>query len=142
MIVYLDTSCLVKIYVEEEGSEEVRRHIAESEIVATSQIAYVELFSALSRKLKEREISRKDFRKVSERFERDWGSLFTINVTESVIRKAAKICNRRDVRAYDAVHISSALTIQDKVGVDALFLSADAKQVSAAKMEKMKVLHI
>ena len=36
MIVYLDTSALVKLYVEEEHSDWVHAHAAEAEVLATS----------------------------------------------------------------------------------------------------------
>ena len=38
MILYLDTSSLVKLYVEEPGSEGVRGLLETSEIVATSEM--------------------------------------------------------------------------------------------------------
>ena len=42
MILYLDTSALVKLYIEEPGSERVREALNEAPIVSTSRVAYVE----------------------------------------------------------------------------------------------------
>lgn len=39
MILYLDTSSLVKIYVAEAGSDDVRALVAQATVVATSGIA-------------------------------------------------------------------------------------------------------
>ena len=50
MIVYLDTSALVKLYVQEVGSTEVRRAVARADLVATSLVAYVEARSAFGEK--------------------------------------------------------------------------------------------
>ena len=53
MILYLDTSSLVKLYVEEGGSEEVRRDIHQASLVATSCVAYAEARAALARQHRE-----------------------------------------------------------------------------------------
>jgi hypothetical protein len=47
LILYLDTSSLVKLYVEGSGSAEVRRLVEQAEIVATSVVAYPEALDAL-----------------------------------------------------------------------------------------------
>ena len=46
MTLYLDTSSLVKLYVEEIGSDDVRELVAESAVVSTSIVAYPETRAA------------------------------------------------------------------------------------------------
>jgi uncharacterized protein len=49
LIAYLDTSSLVKLYVEEEGSALIRQLVERTELVATSVLAYPEARAALAR---------------------------------------------------------------------------------------------
>lgn len=49
MIVYLDTSALVKIFIQEEHSQSVRNIYLESESIFINVIGYVEFFSAINR---------------------------------------------------------------------------------------------
>lgn len=42
MILYLDTSALVKLYVRERGSVSVRALVEQADVVASSVIAYAE----------------------------------------------------------------------------------------------------
>ena len=56
MILYLDTSSLVKVYVDEPGYEETRKLIPQARSVATSLVTYVEMRSALGRKLRRGDI--------------------------------------------------------------------------------------
>ena len=42
MILYLDTSSLVKLYVQEAGSEDVQELVEKARLVVTSQVAYPE----------------------------------------------------------------------------------------------------
>ena len=48
MTLYLDTSSLVKLYVEEVGSNDVRNLVTRATVVATSIVAYPETRSALT----------------------------------------------------------------------------------------------
>jgi uncharacterized protein with PIN domain len=50
LILYLDTSALVKLYVDEDGTLRARRGVGDAEVVSTSEIAYVELRAALARR--------------------------------------------------------------------------------------------
>jgi predicted nucleic acid-binding protein len=50
VILYLDTSALVKIYVEEPKSAVVRENVKQAEGIATSRIAYAEARAAFARK--------------------------------------------------------------------------------------------
>ena len=49
MILYLDTSALVKLYVEEDGSEEVSTAVRDASRVATSAVAYPEARATFAR---------------------------------------------------------------------------------------------
>lgn len=57
MILHLDTSALVKLYVEETHSERVRSGVAEASLVSCHELTYVELGAALARKLRSGDIS-------------------------------------------------------------------------------------
>ena len=50
MILYCDTSALVKLYLTEVGSAEVARHLAESEGLAVCRIAWAEAHAAFARR--------------------------------------------------------------------------------------------
>ena len=55
MILYLDTSSLVKLYVDEPGSEDVLRLVDQAELVTTSVVAYAEARAALARRRREKD---------------------------------------------------------------------------------------
>ena len=53
MILFCDTSALVKLYIIEVGSEELKALILEAEAVAVCRIAWAEAYAALSRRARE-----------------------------------------------------------------------------------------
>ncbi|MGH8694308.1 MAG: PIN domain-containing protein [Burkholderiales bacterium] len=62
MILYLDTSALVKLYVREQGSAQVRAHVNKADVIATSVVAYAEARAAFARLRRERPASGKRHR--------------------------------------------------------------------------------
>ena len=112
MILYLDTSALVKLYAEEDGSELVRRGVRDSDLIATSLMAYPETRSALARKCRSREISRALFTKCKRDFDRDWLRLQRLPVDEPLVRKAGEFAEQHALRAVDALHLATADTLQ------------------------------
>ena len=53
MIIYFDTSSLVKLYVEETDSEKIRDFADNASIISTSKIAYAEARAAFAGKQRE-----------------------------------------------------------------------------------------
>lgn len=72
MVIYLDTSALLKLYVEEEGRELALAAVEESERVATSTVAYAEARAALARRLREGDFTGEEHREVISDLNEDW----------------------------------------------------------------------
>ena len=53
LILYLDTSSLIKLYIEENGSSEIESLVGQASLVCTSVVAYPEARSALARLCRE-----------------------------------------------------------------------------------------
>ena len=53
MILYLDTSSLVKLYMEEEGSLKIETLVRSSEATVTSIVSYAEARAAFARRFRE-----------------------------------------------------------------------------------------
>ena len=86
MILYLDTSALVKIYVEEARSADVRENAKQAESLATSRVVYAEARAAFARKRRGRGLSRAGYRSVVTDLDQDWDDYFIVDVSESVVR--------------------------------------------------------
>lgn len=138
MIVYLDTSALIKLYVAEPGQELVLERLRSANQIATALITYVEMFAALARLEKERRITATGFSILGEQLEANWASYWTVALTRSVARRAALLARRHGLRGYDAVQLASALELR---GSDTKieFLSFDGRLSAGARREKLSV---
>ncbi len=78
MILYLDASALAKLYVDEDGSPQVRENVREADVVATSEITYVEVRTALARRHRESTLKRGDHRRALRQLHSDWPQFLLI----------------------------------------------------------------
>ena len=141
MILYLDTSCLAKAYLEEAGSAEVREKMSRSSMTASSWIAYPEMHCAFSRRHREGTITAREHREQLDWFERDWADFMKIKCDERISRLAGEMASRHRLRGMDSIHLASAIQLrrQNQSG-DFEFLSADIRLNEAAKKEKFHKL--
>ena len=85
MIVYLDTSSLVKLYVEESESSKVDDLVKSSEVTATSLVAYAEARAAFARRYREKAFSSDEYNRMKEVFNKDWSRYLILSITEDMI---------------------------------------------------------
>lgn len=141
MILYLDTSALVKLYVEENETEVVEKAVEEADSVATSVVAYAEARAGLARKRREGALNEDGHQGAIVALEEDWGAYQTVPVTNNLSRAAGDLAESHALRGFDAIHLASALLIhaaasdQDDEAPDGnttRFLSFDRTLMAAA----------
>lgn len=124
MTLYLDTSSLVKLYVDEPHSDAVRDLVASATIVATSTIAYTETRAALARRRRERALTAGAFASAKKTFDADWPKYFVIEVTVVLCREAGALAEHYRLRAYDSVHLAAFAETAREAGVRNTHLSS------------------
>ena len=139
MILYLDTSALVKLYVEEPLSQELTAVVAEAEAVATSLLAYAESRAAFARARREARLSAQMYRRIVEAFIEDWPRYISVEVTDRIVKDAGDLAASRALRGYDALHLASALSLSKQVTASVSFLAFDRALSLAAKREALSL---
>jgi predicted nucleic acid-binding protein len=135
VILYLDTSSLIKLYFREEGSEAIRSLIQQARTLTSSAVAYVETRSGLVRGWRGHRLTDLEYSAAQDAFERDWTRYFVEDATLSLVREAAVLAERYFLRGLDAIHLASALTLQRELRDAVTFSSADNRLMSAAVAE-------
>ena len=141
MILYLDTSSLVKLYVEEEGSEAVRSQVSNAKAVATSTIAYVEARAAFARKHRAGDLREEEYDRILDDFRQEWAAYLAVDVSEAIITLAGDLAERHDLRGFDAIHLASALALQNKMQAPIDFSCADERLTVAAEAQGLRIPH-
>jgi uncharacterized protein len=139
VILYLDTSSLVKLYLDEEHSDLVREWVEEAEAVATVRIAFPEALSAFVRRWNQGDLDEESFELARESLDADWPKLLLLPVRE---RKAGRLVLDHYLRGFDAVHLAAALDLYDRfTPEDVVFSAFDDALVRAASAAGLPVLH-
>ena len=139
MIIYLDTSALLKQYIQEAGSEDVEKLLASSEGTGTNQLTYVEMASAISRAVRMELISADEAQLTWEDFLVDWELLVRLDTSGQITKRAATLAWEHGLRGYDAIHLASALTWQDAIDTPITLATYDRELWSAAQKAGMDV---
>ena len=136
MILYLDTSSLIKLYVEESGSAEVESLVNEASLVCTSVVAYPEARSALARLCREGALSIEAHSLLKADLEADWSHYLALEVTSAVWRAAGDLAEKHALRGFDSLHLASFLYLAGTgLGEPVQFSSFDDRLNGAARTE-------
>lgn len=138
MNLYLDTSALLKLYVEEEGREIVREAVEAAEVAATSTVAYSEARAGLARRLREGDFTEEEHRRAVERLDREWRGYERLAVSNLVAYRAGELAERHALRGFDAVHLASAARLEERFE-DLRFLAFDDRLSDAARKTPVSV---
>lgn len=140
MILFCDTSALVKLYIREPFSDAVLAHTREARVVAVSRIAWVEAMAALARRAREQPADAVVIDAVRARLRADWPSLAVIEVTQGLVELAGDYADTFALRGYDSVQLASARTVQQGVADTLVFACFDQRLARAAAVLGMQTL--
>lgn len=134
MILYLDTSSLIKLYVTEAGSEEVHDLVGRASVVSTSVVAFAEARSALARLHREGMLTPEQHATARSGFLRDWDSFLKIRLLKRVYERAGELTEEHALRGFDAIHLASYLEVLGQAdGEEVEFSAFDARLEAAAR---------
>ncbi len=118
MIVYFDTSALVKGYVEEAGSREVHALLDDKATIPGSAIIIeVEMAAALQKTVRLFNIAETLVAESWQDFLDDWGAFTHLQVSESLVNRASRIAFDHKLRGYDSLHLAAAQMWQERLNL-------------------------
>lgn len=127
MITYVDTSSLLKLIVDEEGSDQVELVWDTADSLAAVSLIVVEGRAALAAAARAGRLTAAEHREATSELAGLVSQVAIIEVTDELIDHAAELAEEEALRGYDAVHLAAALTVEATV-----FTSADAALCAAA----------
>ena len=134
MIVYVDTSVLLKLILEEEGSERAALVWDAADVVASASLVVVEARAALAAALRGRRITPAQHRAAKRELVDLVDQLAIVAVTDRLVAQAADLAEDEALRGYDALHLAAAITVEAQV-----VASADAELCAAAERRRLHV---
>jgi len=130
-MLFLDTSALVKRYVDEDGTELVLERMGSDPEWVVSSVARTEAEITLCRL----GFDRDDGTGVRRRLADDWGRCYVVPVDPDCLERAGEIGCRYDIRTLDAIHLAAA----DRLPRPLVVLTFDRRQADAARAMELVV---
>ena len=121
MILFLDTSALVKLYVVEDGSEITHQAAQQAEILAVSRIAWAEFHAALARRSRMAPEDEHPLDQAINALATDWEDFLVVEVSQPVVELAGEYAELYALRAYDAVQLATASYLAGQSGQSVQF---------------------
>jgi predicted nucleic acid-binding protein len=141
MILYLDTSAIVKKYFKEQGSVEVIRLWKKTSSIITSTAAYAETLAAIHRKKREMaDIDQSIFKAIRIAFEKDWKSFIHVDVTSALNKTIKRVIVTHPLKGFDAIHLASALIVRQRIDEEFVFACYDKSLNKSAGKEGLITL--
>ena len=135
MILYLDTSAILKRYFQEPFSEDVAMQWNSAEAIVSSSVAYAETVATIYRKKKDADLDDAIIQETIEIFTSDWSSFIQVEVTNDLNPHLDNLLKKYELRGFDAIHLASAFIIYEQLPLDFFFACFDHRLNQAAKLE-------
>ena len=140
MILFLDTSALVKLYIDETGSPGMHDAVAHAEIVAVCRIAWAEACAALARRAREVPADEPATLAARDALALDWPRFFVVEITQAVVERAGEFAETFALRGYDSVQLAAACEILAAAPGKVGFACFDNRLNKAAKVLGLDVV--
>jgi predicted nucleic acid-binding protein len=135
MILYLDTSALVKRYFNEPYSNDIISKWKSAAQIVSSSVAYAETMSSVYRKKREADLTEPLINKIVDAFQRDWESFIRVEVNDKLNEYIDRVIKKHPLRGFDAIHLSSAILIRERIPEEFVFACFDERLTGAARSE-------
>lgn len=134
MITYVDTSSLLKLIVEEPGSDRVELVWNAADAVASASLVLVESRAALAAAERGGRLTASQHLDAKAELVSLVDSLMIVEVTTQLVTSAGDLAESQSLRGYDAVHLAAALIVESSI-----FASADANLCLAAERHGLHI---
>jgi hypothetical protein len=136
MLIFMDTSALVKRYIDEEGSAEVDEYYTNDNRIAIAPITEMGFHSALKRKVVNESISSSTYDDAMAAWQMEKQSYDSVPFDDRLRQCAISTLKRHQLRTLDALQLASAIMADlddgDEFVVADRRLCAEAQEVLSA----------
>src|SRR4051812_19541193 len=139
---YLETSALIKRYIDEPGRREVLTLLRKNRCVV-SAVLPVEVRSALHRRVAQKALDGRRVSEILKRIAADRAYWTIIEVSREVLAMAESLSGAHPLYALDAIHVASAKLFADRTASQTFtFVTADMQQTHVAEGLGMKTRYV
>lgn len=108
MVIFMDTSSLIKRYIQENGSDKIDEYYKEENDIFISPITPIEFHSALRRKLRENTINIDTFYKALSAWSKEESIYEIVLFNRRLVLEAIQLIDYENIKTLDSIQLTSA----------------------------------
>ena len=140
MILFCDTSALLKLFIDEQGSESMIEACSSSEGIAVCRITWAESMAAFAQRTRFKGSSQLGLDQARSMFERAWPDFVIADVTQPLVEKAGMYADAFALHGYDSVQLAAAHNLHQQLDLPMTFACFDRRLNQAAKLLQLEVI--
>lgn len=140
MILFLDTSALVKLYITETDSVAIHAAVQQADAIAVTRIAWAEACAAMARRARENPQDESALLAAKKALAKDWIHYVVVEVSQPVVERAGEYAETFALRAYDSIQLATASEILIDAPGQVAFACFDHRLNKAAKLLGMQLI--
>ena len=140
MILFCDTSALLKLFVDEIGSDSMAKARSDSEAIAVCRITWAESMAAFAQRSRVKGANQAGLAQAKSLFENTWSNFVISEVTQQLVEKAGMYAEAFALRGYDSVQLAAAHNLHEQFVLPLTFACFDRRLSQAAALLQLEVL--
>ncbi|MFN9660306.1 MAG: type II toxin-antitoxin system VapC family toxin [Cyanobacteriota bacterium] len=140
MILFCDTSALLKLFIDEQGSESMINAHSSSKAIAVCRITWAESMAALAQRTRFKGTNQSRLAQARSMFEQAWPGFVIADITKPLVEKAGVFAEAFALRGFDSVQLAAAYQLHEQFALPLTFACFDRRLNQAAKLLQLEVL--
>ena len=140
MILFCDTSALIKLLIDEPESDQMQQASSDAEAIAVCRITWAEAMAARARRQREDPMSGNNIDLARGRLIQNWNDLTIVEVSQNLVETAGRFADGFALRGYDSVQLAAAHELRKSTDQTLTFASYDRRLRQAAQLLQLEVL--
>jgi predicted nucleic acid-binding protein len=109
VILFCDTSALMKLRVDEAQSDQKRQISSTVDVIGVCRISWAETMAALSRLQREDPVSNEDLEQARQNLIQTWNTFTIVQVSQPLVETAGRLADAFALRGYESVQLAEPM---------------------------------
>jgi predicted nucleic acid-binding protein len=140
VILFCDTSALLKLFIDEQGSESMINARSSSKGIVVCRITWAESMAALAQRTRFKGTNQSGLAQARSMFEQAWPGFVIADITQPLVEKAGVFAEAFALRGYDSMQLAAAHQLHEQFALPLTFACFDRRLIQAAKLLQLEVL--
>jgi predicted nucleic acid-binding protein len=140
VILFCDTSALIKLLIIEPGSDQMQQASSQADAIAVCRITWAEAMAGMARRLREQPKDAEVLEQARQQLIQSWPHCTIVEVSQQLVETAGRFADAFALRGYDSVQLAAAHELHLSTDQPLTFACFDRRLKQSASLLQLEVL--